>query len=291
MKTIYLLTLSALTFIVFACADAQNYRTSKPPLVETKEKNIDKITNELQKEHLLGTFDGLITISKGNSILFKHAYGFADRKDRRENTTETIIDIGSIAKTFTAASILQLAAQDKLKLTNTIGDYYPSASEKVASITIEQLLTHSSGMDNFHNDSDFELMNKSEAVDRILSMPLIFNAGAKIAYSNAAYTLLASVVEQISGQTFKEYVIDNLIVPFGLSNTGFYGDPHIKSDRLALGYGGERPGKTTFERELTWALIGAGGWYPPLMIWCYGSLYFHKERFFQKILQLVYLRL
>lgn len=84
MKTIYLLTLSALTFIVSACADAQNYRTSKPPLVETKEKNIDKITNELQKEHLLGTFDGLITISKGNSILFKHAYGFADRKDRRK---------------------------------------------------------------------------------------------------------------------------------------------------------------------------------------------------------------
>jgi CubicO group peptidase (beta-lactamase class C family) len=74
------------------------------------------------------------------------------------------------------------------------------------SITIKQLLGHSSGLDNFHNDSDFELMDKAQAESRILAMPLIAKPGEKIAYSNAAYTLLAAIVEKTSGQPFQDYI-------------------------------------------------------------------------------------
>jgi CubicO group peptidase (beta-lactamase class C family) len=259
MNSICVLTFTTLFSVLSGCGIAQNCRTNSSPLVQTETIIIEKLANELQQEHLSGTFDGLITISQGKTTLFKQAYGCADRKNKIKNTSTTISDIGSIAKTFTAASILQLVANNKLKLTDTIGYFYPNASEVTASITITQLLTHSSGLDNFHNNSDFELMDKDEAVRRILAMPLIFKAEEEIAYSNAAYTLLASIVEQVSGQRFKNYIRENLIDPFELSNTGFYGDEHINTNRLALGYGGKRPGTTTFERDLTWALMGAGG--------------------------------
>src|SRR5690606_9749117 len=133
----------------------------------------------------------------------------------------------SIAKTFTAAAVLQLAANESLQLTDTLGDFYPDAAESIRRITIEQLLTHVSGLDNFHNDSDFDVMDKSEAERRILAMPLIAKPGEQVAYSNAAYTLLAAIIEQVSGQSFQQYVYDNLLDPLKLSSTGFYQDPHI----------------------------------------------------------------
>lgn len=91
----------------------------------------------------------------------KSAYGCADR-ERSATNAAAIFDIGSIAKTFTAAAVLLLAHNDKLKLSDTIADYYPTAPDALKPITIQQPLGHTSGLDNFHNDSDFELMNKAE---------------------------------------------------------------------------------------------------------------------------------
>jgi len=175
------------------------------------------------------------------------------------NSASAISDMGSIAKTFTAAALLQLAQRGQLQLSDTIGDFYPAAPEAVKPISLTQLLAHSSGLDNFHNDSDFEPMNKAEAVSRILSMPLLVKPGERVAYSNAAYTLVAAIVEEVSNQSFQSYVQENLLTPLNLNSTGFYQDSRIPLDRLARGYGGDAPGSTTFEKGLTWALIGAGG--------------------------------
>lgn len=69
--------------------------------------------------------------------------------------------------------MLQLAANNKIELTQTLVEFYPNAPDELKLITITQLLGHTSGLDNFHNDSDFEFMDKAEAERRILSMPLI----------------------------------------------------------------------------------------------------------------------
>lgn len=220
---------------------------------------ITRLAGELQREHMAGTFDGLILVADSNTVLFKSAYGCADRERSVKNSAVTISDMGSIAKTFTAAAVLQLAKSERLQLSDTVGDFYPLAPDEVKSITIVQLLGHSSGLDNFHNDSDFELMDKAQAERKILSMPLIARPGEKIAYSNAAYTLLAAIVEKTSGQSFQRYVHDNLLTPLNLSNTGFYQDTKISTGNLARGYGGDDQGRTTFEKGLSWALVGAGG--------------------------------
>src|SRR5690554_4141004 len=217
------------------------------------------LADELQREHMAGTFDGLVLVAEGDTVLFSSAYGCADREGAVKNSVATISDMGSIAKTFTSAAVLQLAQNERLQLSDTIGDFYPTAPDEVKLITIMQLLGHSSGLDNFHNDSDFELMDKAQAESRILAMPLIAKPGEKIAYSNAGYTLLAAIVEKVSEQPFRDYVHDNLLTPLQLSHTGFYQDQRVSVNNIARGYGGTDSGASTFEKGLTWALVGAGG--------------------------------
>lgn len=255
----YRMTILFSFLAVSGCSAMPDCRTIHDPVIQVNTDVINSLANELQREHIAGTFDGLVLVAKDNTVLLKQAYGCADQQNSIENNDTAISDMGSIAKTFTAAAVLQLAANGRLQLTNTIKDFYPNAPEAVRPITIEQLLAHSSGMDNFHNDSDFEVMDRSEAERRILSMPLIAKPGEKVSYSNAAYTLLAAIVEQVSGQTFREYVHENILRPLKLDNTGFYQDTHISASNLARGYGGDEPGSTTFEKGLTWALVGAGG--------------------------------
>lgn len=217
------------------------------------------LANQLAQEHASGTFDGTIIIQQDGAALFEQSFGCSDRVQTQPNTLSTISDIGSIAKTFTAAAVLHMQSEGKLQLSDTIGAFYPDAPAEKANITILQLLTHSSGLDNFHNITDFDKMDRDEAELKILSLPLLSTPGSEIAYSNAAYTLLAAIIEQRSHQPFQSYVHQNLLAPLGLSNTGFYGDEQLSKGSVAKGYGGDDDGRTTFEKELTWALIGAGG--------------------------------
>jgi CubicO group peptidase (beta-lactamase class C family) len=217
------------------------------------------LSEELNKEYLAGTFEGTVLIASNQKMLLNYSYGWAQRENKLKNSNRTISDMGSIAKTFTAAAVLQLVSNGKLKLDDTIGDFYPEAPIDKKRLTIEQLLSHSSGMDNFHNKTDFDKMNKAEALKKILEMPVIARPDEKIAYSNAAYTLLAAIVEQRSGQLFQRYIHQNILTPLSLSDTGFYGATDIPDARLTHGYGGVDNGSTTFEKGLTWALVGQGG--------------------------------
>jgi len=255
--------MNRLAIFIFAlalssCSAVSGHRNVSS-IVQSEKAVIASLAYELKQEHRAGTFDGLVLVAQSDVVLFKSAYGYANRKDSVKNSAAAIFDMGSIAKTFTAAAVLQLVQNKNLQLSDTIGAFYPMAPDEVKSITIMQLLGHSSGLDNFHNDSDFELMDKAQAESRILAMPLIAKPGEKIAYSNAAYTLLAAIVEKVSDKSFQDYVHENLLTPLNLSNTGFYQDKRVSSSHLARGYGGDDQGRTTFEKGLSWALIGAGG--------------------------------
>lgn len=258
MNVMYPVIIFLIAIALSGCSGVPECRTVTP-ITRSDNNVISVLANELEREHLAGTFDGLVVVAEGDTVLLKSAYGCADREGSITNTTAAIFDMGSIAKTFTAAAVLQLAHNDKLKLSDTIADYYPMAPDALKPITIQQLLGHTSGLDNFHNDSDFELMDKAQAEDRILAMPPIAKPGEKIAYSNAGYTLLAAIVEKLSEQPFQTYIHDNLLTPLNLNNTGFYLDARIPVRKLAHGYGGDDQGSTTFEKGLTWALVGAGG--------------------------------
>lgn len=255
------LQIPAIFFLLFLLIGCNNNKRENTPThsfnnIEEVKKSLSQ---ELLQEYQSGTFEGSVLITHKGSILLKESYGWADRKQNLKNSSTSISDMGSIAKSYTAAAILQLVARDKIKLDSTINNFFSNTPVDKEQITIGQLLSHSSGLDNFHNDSDFDVMSKDEAIRIILSMPLIAAPNEKVAYSNAAYTLLAAVVEKTTNQSFHGYVEQNILTPLFLSSTGFYGDKRISNARLASGYGGEDSGSTTFEKGLTWALTGAGG--------------------------------
>jgi CubicO group peptidase (beta-lactamase class C family) len=241
------------------CTAVPDCRYVDAPVLPEGVEGINAVVQELEQEHRSGTFDGVVTVASGQTVPFIGAYGCADRVRGIRNSPEAISDIGSVAKTFTAAAVLQMVDRQVLQLSSTVGSFFPDAPAQARAITIEQLLSHSSGLDNHHADSDFEAMDKSEAVRRILSMTQRAAPGESLAYSNAAYTLLAAIVEHVSGQSFQDHVYERLIEPLELRHTGFYGDPRLPVGRMSRGYGGDDEGQTTSEKGLSWALVGAGG--------------------------------
>lgn len=97
-----------LTFLLFVlaasgCSATPGCRTDTMPLVQADSEAIAALADELQRQHMAGTFDGLVLVAQDNTVLFKQAYGCADRQNGISNSAATISDMGSIAKTFTAA--------------------------------------------------------------------------------------------------------------------------------------------------------------------------------------------
>lgn len=256
--------LVALSFCVLvACAsrtDAAPLSSQSPAATATVDTGTGtRLDALLAAEHEQGTFDGVVLVSDRGQAVLRKGYGLTNRRPRVAADPSAISDIGSLAKTFTAAAILHLESRGMLSLDDPLAKFFDDASEAAGPITVRQLLTHRSGLDDFHADDDFEEMTRQEAEARILALSVKFTPGEEEAYSNAGYTLLAAIVERVSGRAFQDYTRDALLRPAGLSDTGWYGDPSIEAARVARGYGGRHAGRTTFERPLTWALTGAGG--------------------------------
>ena len=203
-------------------------------------------------------------VARGEEVVFHQAYGEAHRKPPRPLELDSAFDIGSISKTFTAAAVYRLAGAGRIDLDGTVGDYFEAAPEDKAPITIRQLLNHLSGLVQYHDRrGDFEVMSRDQALARIFSSELRDRPGAGYAYSNAGYTLLAILVEQVAETPFRTYLKEEFFLPLGMKQTGFYGDTGVWPEaRVATGYGDRKRGKNSpwhWRQDDLWAVVGSGG--------------------------------
>jgi len=172
-------------------------------------------------------------VSRGTTLL-ERGYGFTDLDGQQPMPADAIFRIGSITKQFTAAAILQLEEQGKLKLDDPIGKYLPppylkDSSQPIARVTLQQLLSHSSGIVNFTslpwNDSHkAQAVSQQELVAAFAELPLEFEPGTRFSYSNSNYYLLGLVVEQVSGQSYADYLRQHVFAPAGLIETRYCPD-------------------------------------------------------------------
>lgn len=220
-----------------------------------------KLDEYLGRLATLGYSGGLLVTVKGEVVIEK-GFGFADREKQTPMATDSVFNIGSITKQFTAAAILQLEAAGKLSVTDPITRYFDAVPPDKTAITLHQLLTHSSGLESdFANDYDPN--TREEYVAHALTSKLLWPPGTRYEYSNAGYSLLAAIVEKLSGQDYESYLRARVFVPAGMRETG-YAAPAWSAERLAVGYeNGERWG-TILERLAPpgspfWALRGNGG--------------------------------
>jgi CubicO group peptidase (beta-lactamase class C family) len=207
-------------------------------------------------------FSGSVAIVRDGMPVWKGGVGLADREQGLANAPGTAFDCGSIMKVVTAAAIYRLEGEGSLSRAEVLGDLFTDVPADKAAITLDWILTHRAGFDEFHDtEGDFEPMDRATALQRILAQELLFEPGTDESYSNSGYTLLAMVVEDRTGMPFMEYIRTELFVANGMTKSGVYGDALWPAGEAAIGYD-----DGTFECNSpgcwpapSWALVGNGG--------------------------------
>lgn len=195
----------------------------------------DEIETYLQSYVKTSDFSGCVRILQQDSLLFDACFGYADTSRELKNTPNTQFKIGSISKQFTAAAILRLEEMGKLTTADTLSRFFPD-HEVTNSITLEHLLTHSSGIQDVYSVPGFNTLSEknlqiSRLAEMVLQLPLVFQPGSQYQYSNGGYALLAVVIEKASGMDYGAFLKQELFDSLEMSDSG-----HGDITGLAIGY-------------------------------------------------------
>lgn len=206
-------------------------------------------------------FNGVLLVVRDGRTLVRGGYGMADLESGRPFTPGTPFYIGSLTKQFTAAGILRLEMEGRLRVTDSIGRFLPGVPQDKRGITLHHLLTHSAGLPGDPPGGVDGERDRDAAVREILEAPLRRAPGTSYAYSNGGYVLLAAVIEAAAGVPYEQYLREKLWVPAGMTHTGYR--PR-GMETVAVGYRGGTRWGTPMERHIfpdgpTWSLRGAGG--------------------------------
>ncbi|HMQ08808.1 MAG TPA: serine hydrolase domain-containing protein [Saprospiraceae bacterium] len=180
---------------------------------------------------------GVVLIAKGGKEIFSKAYGMADLELNVPMRTDHVLATGSITKQFTAVAILKLVQEGKLKLHDDVRKYVPELETFGKIITIEQVLTHTSGLPNFVDLDDFDAfaireLSPLEIVLLTKGQSLLFEPGTEYAYSDSGYILLGLIIERQSNMSYAAYLESNIFRPAGMNNTWYVDTERIIPNRV-----------------------------------------------------------
>lgn len=220
-----------ISFFSISCA-AQN----------KQDKKVTESLDRLIAERLTDLAPGCaVLVGQKGKIIYDKGFGAANIELAVPMRPEMIFRIGSMTKQYTAIAILQLIEQGKISLQDSIQKFIKNFPYKGKTITIENLLTHTSGIKDYEQ-LDAHIPNAiriefpvKQIIDSLANLPLDFIPSAKFSYSNSNYFMLGYIIEQVSGKTYKDYLHENLFMPAGLSNT-FYDSPTQIISNRASGY-------------------------------------------------------
>jgi CubicO group peptidase (beta-lactamase class C family) len=237
-----------LVFTIFACIS-----TASPAQVPNKEKVVAGAERAFEKvtKAYIGPAPGCAAaVSLNGDVVFEKAFGLADLEHNVPNTTQTIFESGSVAKQFTAASLVLLQQDGKLNLDDPVRKYIPELPDYGAPLTIRHLLNHTSGLRDWGSVMGLTGAGRG---DRVITMDLAldvithqraldFKPGAEYSYSNSGYNLAAIIVERVSQQKFPAFVEERLFKPLGMKNSSWRDDYQRIVPGRAQAYSRERTG-------------------------------------------------
>jgi CubicO group peptidase (beta-lactamase class C family) len=194
-------------------------------------KKLSALFDFYEKE---GLFNGSVLIAHKGQILLSKGYGFQNAKEKILNNPKGVFQIYSITKTFTSTVILKLIEVNRLSLTDKLSKFYPDYPNGDR-ITIEHLLTHTSGIYDYTRGNDLQDQSENSFVEFERTKPLDFPAGTDWSYSNSGYYFLGYIIEKITGVGFEQAVANYIFNPLKMENSGF-AFKYFKSDNKAIGY-------------------------------------------------------
>ncbi len=208
-------------------------------------------------------FSGIVLVHHGGREILSRGYGLANRARGVRFTPRTVVPIGSNVKDFTKVAVLALVEAGKLRLDDSLATFFPDAPADKRGITVDQLLEHRAGLP-LGVAADEQPLTRDEFLARVWAAPPGSAPGAEERYSNAGFSLLAAIVETVTGEPFDDHVARTILAPLGLTETGLL-RPGFDPARLAHGYSGGQDLGTMLDRphDATghlWSLRGNGGY-------------------------------
>ncbi|MEW6021179.1 MAG: serine hydrolase [Pseudomonadota bacterium] len=190
-----------------------------------------------------------VIVVKDGKTLLRKAYGIADTQGMKPMEAGMVLRLGSITKQFTAVGILMLAEEGKLALSDDITRFFPDYPAKGKKITVEHLLTHTSGIASYTSRQEYPLTMGSDRtvaqmIDSFKNDPLDFEPGTAYRYNNSGYFLLGAIIEKVSGMPYAKFVEQRIFVPLGMKDTAYEGFERSATAHAA----GHTPGPDGFGR-------------------------------------------
>ncbi len=202
-------------------------------LRSSADKVDDYIRAEMERQHIPGLS---LAVAKKGELKKSAGYGVANIEQNSPVTANTIFQIQSITKTFTATAIMMLVEEGKIQIEDKITQHLPNLPESWNGITVRHLLTHTSGIKDFINEP---IVNKrldltaEEVIDSLRKLPLNFEPGEKYTYCNTGYHLLGMIIHKVTGKLWGEFLQERVFDPLGMKDTRIVSWPEIIPNRAA----------------------------------------------------------
>lgn len=221
-------------YSIFVCLLVLTIHSS---IGQNKKEKLDEIMNTY---HHYNMFDGCVLVAENGKVIYKAAFGLANREWNIPNTTDTKFMIGSVSKPFTAVLMLIQIQKGLINLDKTISDYLPEFSGKpAAKISIRQLLNHTSGMPNYDIIKDFfpgisrQNFSREEYVKIFIDSSLAFEPGTKYSYSSWGYFTLGYIMERVTGKSYSQLMKEDIFDKTGMNSSGSYFHTQVVNKRAA----------------------------------------------------------
>jgi CubicO group peptidase (beta-lactamase class C family) len=187
-----------------------------------------------------GNFSGVVLITRDGKPVIERAYGMANYELRIVNTPLTRFHVASVSKAFTAAAVLILESQGRLRTSDPLSRWLPDLPQANRT-TLQHLLTHTSGIADINHAPFYEAESRkphtaSDLMGLIRGLPPVFAPGERYEYSNSNYNILAHVIERASGHSYGEFLDEAIFKPLGMAESGHDGDASTLIPERAAGY-------------------------------------------------------
>jgi len=237
----------------------QPARVPLPALMADARAKLDALSAE-------DALSGTVLVAQNGRVLLDWSGGLADRRANKAVDARTQFRLASSNKMFTSVAILQLVQAGKVSLDDTIGKHLPDYPNKAVAdtVTVRQLLTHTSGLGDFFGD-DFDQYSASlktldDYVQRFAKDAPQFTPGSQDSYSNYGFIVLGRIIEAVSGQSYYAYVDEHILRPAGMTGTAFEPET-VDVVQRAVAYTKKEGQWTRETRSLPWRGMSAGGGY------------------------------
>lgn len=206
---------NAILYVLFIVA----HMTATNGFAQQKAQKIEAL---MKQYYDYEQFNGSILVAENGKVVYKKGFGMANMEWNIPNATDTRFRIASVTKQFTAALVLQLVEEGKIKLDGKISDYLLDYRKDTGGrVTVHQLLNQTSGIPNLSESSRSPFINVRDALKKYASGDLEFEPGAKYNYSNSGYWILGAIIERVTGKTYEAVLRERIFAPAGMTNSGY----------------------------------------------------------------------